>query len=119
MTAASHGRDMLSVFCDIKGIVHSEFTPVGTTINSEWCCETLKAESRTVKSLPSHEAASPVTRQFLHLSSLWVITHKEDKCNIMNHGESLKFNIRQFLPHTMQEELQRFNNISFFASPMT
>jgi hypothetical protein len=31
-------------------------------------------------------------RWFEILTRHRVITHKEDKCNIMNHGESLKFN---------------------------
>jgi len=33
-TAASAGKVMHTVFCNVKGVVHSEFMASGTTINS-------------------------------------------------------------------------------------
>jgi hypothetical protein len=33
-TAASAGKVMHTVFCNVKGVVHSEFMARGTTINS-------------------------------------------------------------------------------------
>jgi hypothetical protein len=33
--SASGGKDILTFFCDVEGVTHLEFMPVGTTVSSE------------------------------------------------------------------------------------
>jgi len=40
-TAPSAGKVMRTVFCNAKGVVHSEFMASGTTIDSVKSCEAL------------------------------------------------------------------------------
>ena len=49
---ASAGKVMLTLFFDVNGVVHTEFLPKGTTVNSERYIETimkLKARLRRVR----------------------------------------------------------------------
>jgi hypothetical protein len=50
----SDGKVTLTSFWDIKGVVHSEFMPTGTTINTERYCESTTSEGAS-----SNEVASP------------------------------------------------------------
>lgn len=53
--------ELLSGFCKLKGMVHSEFVPTGTTMTVCGMLNPGKAENTTSKVLSSHGAAFPST----------------------------------------------------------